>query len=1332
MFIIYLILSVILNFINVPLLFGVDMLFGGIFVFYILQTYGLKKALIASFVSAAVTFYHWNHFYAIIIFFCETLFVGLLYQKTKNIVINNLFYWTFAGSPLVIIFYKFLLNHSWNSVTIIVLKQAINGIFNSLIAFLIYSLIMPLFSKNEKRLLKLQVILFNIMVLFILLPALLIIINSSENQFAQIEGEIKHDLELSIHNHSDYLNKWFDEKLFLLNQTALKYTSQQKNVSEMQKDLELLKSTNNDFHNMYIADSTAKTIAFFPIVNEKGQYNIGRNFSDRNYFKKLVETKSPVISEIFIGRGGVFKPIITISSPIIKNGDFYGYILAAVNIDEIRDTIKKFYQKFNIDMILIDDLKNIVFSTGDNYKQLEKFDDFDKYDKYYFNENLYKITPKFSINVSPVQRWAKTNYIYKTKLNNNWELYALLKSEPFQAQLFKYNTQKMIIVLLLIVFAIIIAHYTTKSLIFDIGQLNIITENIPDRLNTNQPINWVNSKFEEFNNLNSRFKNMAGKLKEYIFALKENQELLESRIAERTSELESAYKKLQIETYENKLLINKLKLRDRAIEASNDGIIITDALNDNAIIFVNKVFEKITGYASHEVLGKNPRFLQGKNTDSESLKIIRNAIKNNESITIELLNYKKDRSQYWNLLSIAPIKDENDITTNFVGTQSDISLLKENQLRINAILATATEAIITIYDNGTIELFNNAAEKIFGYKAEEVIGKSFKMLIPPEYADKHDNYIKNYDAVKKIIGTSKEVKALRKNGEIFYAELSISEINLNNKITYTGILRDISDRKQFEKKLKEAKLIAETANQAKSAFLASISHEIRTPMNAIVSMSHFLEKTGLSQEQHEFINVLKNSSENLLLIIEQILDISKLENIKIKLEPAPFEFREIIIKPVSILDVKFKEKKLKFEYDIDSNIPEILIGDLLRLKQILMNILSNAIKFTETGFVRLEVKMIEKNSEVCEVMFIVTDTGIGVPENMKTVIFDKFMQADISVSRKFGGTGLGLSITKELINMMSGNIWVEDNKPHGSIFKFNIKFQIPSHEEIKTVNENYNRKFENLITENNYKILIAEDDKTNQFILKNLLKNYKNINYILSENGLDAVEKFINDKFDLILMDVNMPVMDGLTAVRKIREHEEHQNITRPVSIILFTATTIEQFSDKIEVLNISDYILKPIIPDNFYKKIGEALKYSFSEKLPNKDSEGITKKIINELTDYGKGILDVEKALNNIDEEIELYLILINQYFDDYGSKLDEIKNVFQNKIYDKMIFISHKLVTASANIGAYKLSSFSKQIENMLNEEKELDNQLYVSFIDEYIKINKCISEIKKKYEL
>ncbi|MCF8303540.1 MAG: response regulator [Bacteroidales bacterium] len=375
------------------------------------------------------------------------------------------------------------------------------------------------------------------------------------------------------------------------------------------------------------------------------------------------------------------------------------------------------------------------------------------------------------------------------------------------------------------------------------------------------------------------------------------------------------------------------------------------------------------------------------------------------------------------------------------------------------------------------------------------------------------------------------------------------------------------------RKMHEAKDKAEQANKSKSLFLANMSHEIRTPMNGIVGMANLLSKTKLSGEQKEYLDIIRNSGDILLSVINDILDFSKIESGQVELEHIDFNIREHL-KGLDVLAMhKAKEKNLNYYSSISDDIPEVLIGDPTRLKQILINFINNAIKFTNDGYVEVKVELMDKTKDEVVIKGIVNDTGIGISQEGQKKLFKIFSQTDPSTTRKFGGTGLGLAISKNLSQLMGGETHVQSEKGKGSSFWFTARFEISQ----TTANElEHQQVAEPEISEpHGLNILLAEDNSINQKVAILTIKKL-GCHYDLAENGEETVEMFKNNKYDLILMDVQMPLMDGIQATKLIRQYEKANGSASKVKIAAMTANAMKDDEEKCLKAGMDYYLAKP------------------------------------------------------------------------------------------------------------------------------------------------------------
>lgn len=413
-------------------------------------------------------------------------------------------------------------------------------------------------------------------------------------------------------------------------------------------------------------------------------------------------------------------------------------------------------------------------------------------------------------------------------------------------------------------------------------------------------------------------------------------------------------------------------------------------------------------------------------------------------------------------------------------------------------------------------------------------------------------------------------------------ESDASKIDDNNLLSLVDFLqRQIHIRKSIEAELIKSKEVAEKATQAKSEFLSMMSHEIRTPLNAIIGLTYLMQQEDQTPSVMENLKTLHFSAENLHLLINDILDFSKIEAGKVELEEMPFDLKLLVSNIKKANQVKAEEKGNKIKLMFDDDIPATLIGDSLRIGQVLTNLVSNAVKFTLNGSVTIEVSVLKKDAEKASIYFSVTDTGIGIPLDKQKLIFERFSQADSETTRKFGGTGLGLVISKKLIQLHNSDINLDSEVGKGTKFWFEIDLRIGTtlkQQIVSALTEN-----ESDVSLEGVKLLLVDDYFVNIRVASKFLEKWK-VTFDTAENGLIALEKFRNNEYDLILMDILMPEMDGYTAAEKIRE------TGTDVPIIALTASATMNNQDRAFSVGMNDYVTKPFNPKELYHKIA---KYS-------------------------------------------------------------------------------------------------------------------------------------------
>lgn len=511
--------------------------------------------------------------------------------------------------------------------------------------------------------------------------------------------------------------------------------------------------------------------------------------------------------------------------------------------------------------------------------------------------------------------------------------------------------------------------------------------------------------------------------------------------------------------------------------------------------------------------------------------------------------------------------------------QAEQELVKSRE-RYQDVFNKSKDVIYICTLDGQLIDFNPATTDLFGYSREEL--KSFEdihvLYESAEFRTSFLQLVKSKEAVKDF-----ELEVVCKNGERKSCLITATILETPDFVGYNAIVRDITETKRAEE-MRKARDLAEESSQMKEQFIASISHEMRTPMNAILGMSNLLNQTVLNEEQSNYISSVKQSSEILLGIINDILEISTLQNGKILFEDKNFNLYEVLSNMVNVMQYKINEKDLGFKLNIEPEVPKFIIGDKLRLNQILYNLVGNAVKFTDTGFVKVTVKKLQEKLETVHLRFEVEDSGIGIPKDKLEAIFETFTRIR-QKERLYEGTGLGLSIAKNLVTQQGGRIDVESEFGKGSLFYFDLVFrkgQMSNIGEPSTPSV-YNSEINPDLAIN---LLLVEDHKMNQLVAcKTLEKKWGNIKIVIANNGQEAIDILKEQaNFDIILMDIQMPILDGYETTHYIR-NEMPAEIAQ-IPILAMTAHAHIAKDEKFKEYSFNDFVLKPFEPQQLFEKI--------------------------------------------------------------------------------------------------------------------------------------------------
>ncbi|SHF04933.1 PAS domain S-box-containing protein [Arenibacter palladensis] len=512
--------------------------------------------------------------------------------------------------------------------------------------------------------------------------------------------------------------------------------------------------------------------------------------------------------------------------------------------------------------------------------------------------------------------------------------------------------------------------------------------------------------------------------------------------------------------------------------------------------------------------------------------------------------------------------------------------------QLSKVAGNIKDVIFEMDLNGNWSYLNPAWRKLTGYKVKDCLGKPYYQFLKDDQGNDFKNLI---DLKKPNFKTiSKSFKSQIITGEYKWLDFSLKVIMSEEGHIegYIGAIVDITKIKETELALIEAKEKESMANKAKDEFLTTMSHEIRTPLNAVIGISHLLLLENPKMEQLENLSTLKHSSEHLLCLVNDILDFNKIASGQLELEERDFSLNQVLNGLRSIFHNTAKEKDIRLLIKKDTSLPKTFIGDSTRLSQILTNLVSNAIKFTEEGKVMVDIEVLKVEADFYVLEFVISDTGIGIPEDKKDKIFLSFAQANSDTTRKYGGTGLGLAICKRLLEIMDSDLELESEVGKGSTFSFKLKLQKSSMTDYQEDNNAFDAR--SIHDQDNLKgarILVAEDNKVNIMVIEKFLSKWQ-VDFDIAENGLIALNKALENTYDMILMDLQMPVMNGFEASKAIRESNNPLNKVMPIYAL--SASTGMDIKNQLGEYGIDGLICKPFNPTELFKTLTSILQQKY------------------------------------------------------------------------------------------------------------------------------------------
>ncbi len=719
-------------------------------------------------------------------------------------------------------------------------------------------------------------------------------------------------------------------------------------------------------------------------------------------------------------------------------------------------------------------------------------------------------------------------------------------------------------------------------------------------------------------------------------------------------------------------------------ERNGDAILLLKT-NQPMFIDANPAALAMMRCSREELIGQPPEKLSpdyqpdGSRSAEKAKQLIALAIKNG-SHRFEWMHRSPQRPDFPVEVLLTPI--EKGQTPLMIVTWRDITDRKQMELTHTTIIETALDGFWINDMNGRFLDVNAAYTEMIGYSREELLG----MAIPDVEAIERIEDVQS--RINKLLTTGHdlfETAHRRKDGTLIDLEVSANYLAVGDG-RIAAFLRDISLRKQAETALTQARQVAEHANQAKSEFLANMSHEIRTPMNAIMGLTHLVLETELTPRQEELLRKAYDSSRALLTILNDILDYSKIEAGRLDINRMPFSITESLNRVADLFAPLVTEKGLRLFLEPASDLPEAVNGDQLRLMQVLNNLVSNAVKFTHAGDIRLKVEPVRLDADTAVLRFSVQDSGIGLSCDQLEHLFQPFTQADGSITRQYGGTGLGLAISRKLVELMGGELSVSSVEGAGSTFSFTI--QVGNLQPFELPDDNRPRTDSSTVDLSSVRVLLVEDNKINRQVASELMKARK-ITVLEAVDGAEAVAVVQQERIDLILMDLHMPVMDGFEATRRIRALPQG----RTLPIIAMTAAVMQDDRERCTAAGMNDFVAKPVAPDELFAALKRCLKTDMSGPDLWSPSTGPAHELPENLPGF-----DLTAALSRVNANQALLRSLLLEFSKENRDTADQLDALLADGAREDATRLVHTVKGVAGSLGAVALANSAVDLEQEL----------------------------------
>ena len=1128
-------------------------IFGSIFAMLALQFFGPGLGILAAAIISSYTYLAWNHPYAIITMTAEVAVVGFLIRRRNiSLLMADTLYWLCIGLPLGYLCFHGIAHLTVSKTMILMTKQTMNGITNALIARLIFTGY-TLYSKSS--LISFREIVSNLLAFFVLCSTLIMLFVSSQTDFNATDRSIRTSLIQDSRRLTGNLENWLENrKLAVVNLAEMAATL---SPEQMQTRLKQARTSDINFLRIALIDKKATSIAYSPPVDELGRSTLGKNFADRPYIPVLKQKLKPMLSEVMVSRFGRPVPIAIMLAPVLSRGDYGGAIGGIMNFDRIHNILKiSSDDEHGLLYTLLDKNGNVIVTNHKDQKVMTPFSR-SKGTLLRHQEGISQWIPALPLNTSTIELWGKSRYIVESAIGRltEWRLILEQPVAPFQKMLYDRYTGKLTMLFLILLVSLVTAELLSRGIASTNEQLRNLTRDLPAKLASGATIAWPESSIQDSKHLIANFSEMADSLTAQFDEIRQINELLEQRVAERTHELQASEEKYR-----------------QLFNTVSDAIMLFEA-ETKKIVDVNDAGLRMYDYTKDE-------FLKLRHSDiTAELKKSAEAIKqllDGEITEIPLMYHKrKDGMVFPVEISTGTFKwKDRQIVCGVIRDIAERKRFEEERSRLATAIEQASESIIISDRSGTIQYINPAFEQLSGFSREDIIGQNFRIL----KSDIHDEdfYNRMWETLLHGLVWSGHITNRMKDGILREFETRISPVKDSSGeiINFVSVNRDVTHEKALETQLQQVQKM-----QAIGTLAGGIAHDFNNILASVIGYTELAlddAKNGTLQRANlREVLIAGNRAKEL---VKQILAFSR----QADQEQKPFRLKFVVKEALKLLRASMPAT-IEIEQNIQSN--GLVMGDSTQFHQVLMNLCTNAAHAMEDkgGLLTVSLSDVDLDSDFifnhpdlkpgAYINLTVADTGDGIPPTVLKKIFDPFF-----TTKEIGkGTGMGLSVVHGIVHSHGGTVYVYSEPGKGSTFKVFLP-AIDQRLEPEDI-------IEEPIPSGTERILFIDDEPAIVNMGKQILSSL-GYDVVTRTSSIEALELFKAQKgrFDLVITDMTMPHMTGEKLVKELRQ------IRLDIPVILCTGFSSKIDEKKAMAMGIRAFISKPILKREIAEKIRTVL----------------------------------------------------------------------------------------------------------------------------------------------